>query len=343
MEKIYYSEPVEKDTRYREDYKRSLEAFLDVQNQMAQARRDEFMNPVKYKADPEKFRQAYMDMLGFPLRKPRDEEITVEKQFVIRDGNVDIYRMQLTIMSIRFYGIYFAQVEANEQTPFVMGLHGGSGTPELVSSIHHNSSNYHHLARRLTDRGCSVFCPQLFLWDLEMYGNEYSRSNFHERLLMLGGSATALEVYLMSRSIDYFVEQEYINADKIGVAGLSYGGQYALDLAAYDTRVKACCSLGHFSDRYCYPDRDWCYPNALNIISDAERAALVCPRALIIGMGDHDWIYDSEPSVQESRRVEGYFEAFGVPGNYDFYVFDGSHETDKTDRWVDFMMAHLIK
>lgn len=337
----YYSEPIEKDTQYRDEYKRSLKVFLDRCNADAAARRDAFMSPQDYAADPEKYRQAFIDMMGFPLREPRDEKIGADKQFVVRDGNVDIYRMQLTIMGIKFYGIYFAQVEPTASTPFVMGFHGGEGTPELVSSIHNNSSNYNHLVRRLTDRGCNVFCPQLYLWDPEMYGNPPERGKLHCRMLMLGGSATSLELFLLSRTLDYFVENEYINADKIGVAGLSYGGQFSLDLAAYDTRVKACAAQAQFSDRYCYAERDWSYPNALNTISDAEKAALVAPRALLLNMGDHDWIYDAEPSVRESKRAEKFFEVMGVPENFDFYVFEGSHETDKSDRWVDFLMRHL--
>ena len=337
----YYSEPIEKDTRYRDEYSRSLNDFLDRCNQKATARRDAFMSPESYVADPEKYRNAYIDMLGFPLRESRDEKIRAEKHFVVRDGNVDIYRMQLTVMGIQFYGIYFAQTAPTKDTPFVVGLHGGDGTPEIVSSIHHDSSNYNHLVRRLTDRGCNVFCPQLLLWHQEMYGNGYNRGDVHFKMLMLGGSVTALELFLLSRSIDYFVENENINADRIGVAGLSYGGQYSLDLAAYDTRIKVCAAHAQFSDRYAYPERDWSYPNALNTISDAEKAALVAPRALLLNMGDHDWIFDAEPSVGESKRAEKFFEAMGVPEKFDFYVFDGSHETDPSDRWVEFLLKYL--
>ena len=337
----YYSEEVEKNTQYRNDYKRSLEAFVERCNAEATARRDAFMSPESYAADPEKYRQYFIDMMGFPLRASRDEQITADKHFVARDGNVDIWRMQLTIMGIKFYGMYFVQVEEPEKAPFVVGLHGGSGTPEIVSSIHHNSSNYNHLVRRLTDRGCNVFCPQLYLWDAEMYGDAPDRAELHHRMLMLGGSATSLELFLLSRSVDYFVDNENNNADRIGVAGLSYGGQFSLDLAAYDTRVKACAAQAQFADRYAYPERDWSYPNALNTISDAEKAALVAPRALLLNMGDHDWIYDAEPSVRESKRAEKFFEAMGVPEKYDFYVFDGSHETDPSDRWVDFLLKYL--
>ena len=337
----YYSEPIEKDTKYREEYKRSLEAFLECCNEVATTRRDAFMSPESYAADPEKYRNVFIDMLGFPLRESRDEKIPAEKVFVARDGNVDIYRMQLTIMGIKFYGIYFEQINRIEDTPFVLGLHGGDGTPEIVGSIHNDSSNYNHLVRRLTDRGCNVFCPQLYLWHAEMYGNPPDRENLNSRMLMLGGSATSLELFLLSRSIDYFVENEGINADRIGVAGLSYGGQFSLDLAAYDTRIKVCAAHAQFSDRYVYPFRDWSYPNALNTISDAEKAALVAPRALLVNMGDHDWLFESGPSVCESKRAQKFFDAMGVPENFDFYVFDGSHETDPSDRWLDFMMKYL--
>lgn len=56
----------------------------------------------------------------------------------------------------------------------------------------------------------------------------------------IGGSITAIELYFLRGLIDYFVENEPINEDKIGVCGMSYGGMFALHLAAVDTRIKAC-------------------------------------------------------------------------------------------------------
>ncbi len=98
-------------------------------------------------------------MLGYPLTLNNDAALLKQKLFVATDGNVNIYRYRFEVMGILFYCIYFEQIENAKEKPFVIGLHGGEGTPETVGSIYENSTNYNHLVRRLTDRGCSVFCP----------------------------------------------------------------------------------------------------------------------------------------------------------------------------------------
>ena len=137
---------------------------------------------------------------------------------------------------LKFYGIYFEQTMQPSAAPFVFGFHGGDGTPEMVSSIHFNSSNYRHLVRRMTDRGANVFAPQFLLWSVANYGNKYDRLLIDGKLKQLGGSITALELYFLQGALDYFLSQEQVNAEKIGVAGLSYGGMYALHLAARPAR-----------------------------------------------------------------------------------------------------------
>lgn len=337
----YYSEEPLKDFSCRSNYAKGIDEFLESERKKADERRKSFFSVEEYVRNPEKFRQAFVELLGFPLGEKRSEDITAEKTFVANDGNVNIYRTVMQIGKIPFYGICFEQVVKSDETPFAIVIHGGEGTPEMAGSINFDSSNYNHMARRLTERGCNVFCPQLLLWNYLVYGSEYSRDDVHGRLTMLGGSVTALEMYLLSQCIDYFVETEGENSDKIGVTGLSYGGQFALDLAAYDCRIKVCHAAGQFNSRYRYPESDWCYFNALNKISDAEKAALVCPRALCISVGDDDYLFDSAPAVEESKRVREFYSAFGADDKFDFYVFGGSHETDKSDRWVDFMMNNF--
>ena len=49
MEKKYYSEEIEKNTRYREEYLSGLNAFLQREKGAAEERRRAFANPENYK------------------------------------------------------------------------------------------------------------------------------------------------------------------------------------------------------------------------------------------------------------------------------------------------------
>lgn len=344
MERTYYSEPIEKNTKYRMEYEDSVASFLENEKLLAEKERENFISPKTYKENVEKYRELFIKQLGFPLQKKRDCPILIEKNLVVCDKNVNIYRMQFAFSNgIKGYGIYFEQLDTSKNTPFIIGLHGGGGTPELVSSIHDNSANYNHLIRQMTDRGANVFVPQLLLWKKETYGGKYVREHVDGKVRQLGGSITALELFLLQGYLDYFIQQESINQDKIGVAGLSYGGMYALHFAAIEMRVKACYSCSWVCDGFTYSWADWSYKNAQKAFSIAETAALVAPRALSIAMGDKDELFDANLTKKECSRIKEFFKAFDAEENLQVVIFDGVHELDKGESELDFLFFNLAK
>ena len=338
--KKYYSEELKKDTLERAGFLSGIEIFLQGAKEKATKNREKFITPEAYKSTPDVYRGKFLDMLGFPLWEKR-EMPTVEKNFVANDGNVDIYRMTFSFVNgLRYYGLYFRQTKNAQEKPFVFGLHGGAGTPELVSSLHRNSTNYNHLVRRLTDKGASVFAPQLLLWKTEDYGNAYDRLETDGRLRQLGGCITALEIYLMQCALDYFLVNEDANENKIGVAGMSYGGMYALHFAAADTRVKACYSTSFVCDVFEWVKDDWSYQNAQNTFAIAETAGLIAPRPLVVAMGVNDPAYQ-KGTDKECERILPYYEIFNKKANFKYMTFEGVHEVDKNDEELDFILSAL--
>jgi len=345
MEIEYYSEEIVKDTSERKEYHETLRAFVQSKKAWAEERRSKFISPKAYKADTEGYRQKFVEMLGFPLTESTEKPVCVRKEFVAQDKNVNIYRMQFIFSGIlKTYGLYFEQVDKTDDTPFIIGLHGGQGTPEMVASMHLNSANYNHLVRRITDRGANVFAPQLLLWSLDTYGGEaYNRHGMDGWLRQLGGSMTAMELYWLRGCLDWFLENENVNADKLGVAGLSYGGMYALHLAAVEPRIKACYSCSYVNDLFCRYWVDWSYKNAQNTFTTAETMALVAPRALVVAMGDKDDLFPAQETLELSEAAAAYFEEFGKRENFKTCIFEGVHETDKSDEELKFLFAALEK
>lgn len=340
-EKKYYNEPIEKDTAYRKEYVKGIEDFLNERKSATEAFRQDFISPEKYKKNPEFYREKFVELLGFPLKEKREISL-LEKTFVVQDGNVNIYRMQFLFLGqLKFYGMYFEQLEGKKEKPFVFGFHGGGGTPELVSSMHLDSSNYNHLVRRMTDKGANVFAPQFLLWRDDLYGKGLDRVHTDGKLRQLGGCITALELYFMQGILDYFLEQENINANKIGVAGLSYGGMYALHFAAIDTRIKACYSCSWVNDLFVHSWADWSYFNAQKYFTTAETMALVCPRALVVAMGDKDELFDYRLTISECEKVKAYYEEMSCEKKFEYYIFDGTHETDKNDVEIEYLLYAL--
>ena len=344
MEHIYYSEPKEKNTRYRTEYEESVANFLRNEKLVARKERENFISPKLYKENTEKYRELLIKQLGFPLQCKKECPKLLEKTFVVCDKNVNIYRMQFIFSNgIKGYGIYFEQLENSKNTPFIIAFHGGGGTSEMVSSIHDNSANYHHLVRRMTDRGANVFVPQLLLWRKESYGGEYERAHVDGKLRQLGGSITALELFLVQGYLDYFIQEEVVNEDKLGVAGLSYGGMYAVHLAAIETRIKACYSCSWVCDGFTYSWADWSYKDAQYFFSVAETAALIAPRALSVAMGNKDELFDSNLTQQECSKVKEFFSVFDAEEKFQVVIFDGIHELDKGEQELDFLFSQLVK
>lgn len=87
--KKYYSETIEKDTKYRAEYLQGIDEFLWAEKFEADKMRSQFISPEKYEKNPEFYREQFIALLGFPLTRPREMPV-VEKSFVVKDGNVNI-------------------------------------------------------------------------------------------------------------------------------------------------------------------------------------------------------------------------------------------------------------
>lgn len=339
----YYSEEILKNTPFRQDYVDGISQYLEKEKLKADDTRNNYISPDDYKRNPERYRNDLVKLLGYPLTEKCETPVLKEKKFVAKDGNVNIYRMVFEFFSyLKFYGLFFEQTDNKKNKPFIIGLHGGAGTPELVSSIHSESGNYNHLVRRLTDKGANVFAPQLLLWYKEWYGNDYDRVQTDGKFRQLGGSVTAFELYLIEGCISYFTEKEEMNSERIGVAGLSYGGMYAIHLAAVDTRIKACYSCSWVNDIFANSWADWSYPNAQKRFTAAETAALIAPRVLVVAMGDKDDLFDSKVTEKICEEIKKYYQVFGKKDEFKCVIFDGGHETDKSDEEIDFLLRRLL-
>jgi dienelactone hydrolase len=344
MEKKYYFEKTEQNSAYRRNYLNDMLECSSEKKKIADQKRHEFIKPEKLFANRNFYLNEFVKMLGFPLVQNRTPVSLYEKILIKKDGNVNIYRMVFIILGhIRFYGIFFEQDKSNDQTPFIICLHGGGGTPEVVSSIY-DSGNYNDMARRLTDKGSSVFAPQLLLWHNEQFGGEaFDRKEIDGKFKQLDSSVTALETYLISSVLDYFIKENPNIKEHIGVCGMSYGGMYALMLSAYDERICACLSSSFFNDRFIYSWSDWSYKGSAYTFSDAEVCALICPKPLCISIGKADSMFGSEFAENPAQEVKEYYKYLNKNENFVFYIFDGNHEFDKSDRGIDFLLKNLQK
>lgn len=329
---------------YRQRYVDGLAAFVARKNSACKGERTAFMSPEALKADPEYFRQKYRQMLGLelfdgPTAKP------AQLVYVSSDDVCDIYRLTVYITEeIPFYAMLLLPHNVPRPMPLVIAQHGGNGTPELCAD-YHGTNNYRNMVQRALARGNAVLAPQILVWcqtegeRMRAHPIPFDRKKLDVDLKRFGSSITALEISGIMKSLDYACAREDIDPERVTMIGISYGGYFTLHTMAADKRIKAGYCAAVFNDRDVYNWSDWAYQGSATMFQDAEVAALCAPRKLYVQMGKEDPVFDYHSSVPEAQRVKAYYEAFGVPENYIFDLWDGGHTITDHDAGYEFILG----
>ncbi len=340
-----YQEPESTGNSHRKIMRQEVSALIRKRQRQADKERKAFFSPdfssaASYEASLPEYRWRLRKMLGWPLTEKKEPPPNAELKKIADDDLGTIYRTWIdTLPGLRTYGIYF-RPKGRGPFPLVIAQHGGGGTPELISNFF-GSANYNDMARRVLKRGAAVFAPQLLLWNTERFGNPYDRPHIDRQLKQTGGSLTALDLYRIERSIDYLITRKEIDAARVSMIGLSYGGFYTLYAAALDLRIKAAYSSCFFNNRYKYDNFDWTWTGSAQKFMDAETARLICPRPLYIEVGKTDPLFHVRHAEPEAKKVRAAYDRLGLSKNFIYSEFAGVHEFDKTDRGLRFLFKHL--
>lgn len=333
-----YREEQKAATGYKQEYLDGIYALIEKRQKEAATHRTDYAKDI-FK-DTERYRRDFCGMLGWPLTDPRPTELPrVTEELLSREDGYTVYRMQIEILDgVKMSGLLFKQ-NGEEKRPMVISQHGGSGTPEHTAGMYDGTtSNYNDMLHRVLRHGVHVFAPQLLLWSIYAYGAEFDRVSVDAKLKRLGGSVTALEVYGITRILDYFEAQDYVN--RFGMVGLSYGGFYTLYTAAVDQRIRSAVSCSFFNTRDRYPWADWTWQNAAEKFDDAEIACLVYPRRLALQIGNKDDLFDYRGGVESFERIKALCSEVGTDW-VELTVFDGTHEFCREDRQIERLIADI--
>jgi len=346
MERLYEEAP-QGGEAYRMKAAEELWQLLEKRKQASHALRRDYFAPdttsvQQYKTSVEGYRQQYMTMLGWPLSPwEKSWEAPVEEEFVAEDDLGTIWRLRIPVIEgLHTYGILFVP-KSEDPHPLVITQHGGLGTPERVGGFF-GSANYNDMVRRVLRRGVMCFAPQLYLWKDE-FGPSLDRdSGITEHWLkMLGGSFAALEVRMIMASIDALCRREDVDANRVGMLGLSYGGLYTTLTAAADTRIKVACSSCAFTDTLDVKMKDWGWFGSANRFSLVEIAKLTCPRPLYLEVGDKDELFAASRAEELAPEIAETYRMLGIEDDFCFRVFDGVHELSIEDASIEFLLKYL--
>jgi len=339
--KAIFEADVSKGNPYRREYLDSINRFIEKKYLESIEKRDAYIEEIAEKQ--EDYRKSFLEMLGNPLDVYPDYVPNVKSEHIAKDDMCDIYYLQIEVMpDFWFFGIYMVPFNVTK-APLVIAQHGGGSIPEICSDFL-GESNYGYFTKRALEKGMAVFAPQILVWKFDIETGEkktdidvtFNRGIINNKLRHFGLNITGLEVFCIRRSIDYLSSLEYIDENRIGMMGLSYGGYFSLYTAAADKRIKSIYAAGFFNDRSKICFGDWVYENAANTFFDAEVAALCAPRRLQIDVGKTDGVFDYKPSLKESERAKKYFSHFKALDNFRFNLWEGGHRFDDSGDGFEF-------
>ena len=246
------------------------------------------------------------------------------------------------------YGILLLpnDLREGEKRPVVVCQHGLEGRPQDTADPKIDSV-YHAYAAQLADRGFIAYAPQ------NPYIGQDAFRVIQRKANPIKWSLFSLIIRQHERTLDWLAELPYVDEDRLGFYGLSYGGKTAMRVPA--VLEKYACSI-------CSADfNEWIVKNATydspysymftgeyempefdlgNTFNYAEMAGLIAPRPFMVERGHDDGVAPDEWVAYEFAKVRRLFVRLGIPEKTEIEFFDGGHQIN-SNATFDFLHRHL--
>jgi hypothetical protein len=164
---------------------------------------------------------------------------------------------------------------------------------------------------------------------------------------MLGTTPMAINLHDARVVTDFVAGQKYVDADNLGVMGLSYGGTMTTWLALDDKRFKAVniiCYAGPFQD-IAYDTYNVCgsqvTPGLFGLVDTFDLQGLIAPRPLLVEIGIHDRCFQVDHSLNgHYRALEKIYAAAGAADRLELDLHHNDHAWGD-NRSEAFFRTHL--
>jgi hypothetical protein len=368
------ADPVAVEGHRRQTYA-SYEAFLREHLQRLERERTrqwqrDYSSPAAYERSIDPMRERLRRMLGFWLDPGQRPPVrTGSAELLCEEDSFTALRFRLEILP----GLETYAVELVPRTPGphagLLVQHGYSGTPESVCGFTRTANepdySYRSLGLRAVRHGFHVVAVhhpsgygssadvQTGLPDFAYLGPNYGKNRLH-RLAILGyGTLFGLDMMGSSRGVDLLLTRPGVDAGRIGVYGLSQGGESALFLPALDMRIRASVCSAYFNHRLVkligphrartYLDsaeEDKFFAEVISCFADSDIVSLIAPRAFAVEAGQKDSSVDFEKAAAEFARAREHYQRLGLPERSEFIAHAEGH-VSATRRAFEFLEQHL--
>jgi hypothetical protein len=246
------------------------------------------------------------------------------------------------------YGILLLpkDMPPGEKRPAVVCQHGLEGRPQHVVSG--DNPAYHDFAAKLAERGFVTFAPQ----NLYIFGDHFR--TLQRKANPLKKTLFSIITPQHQQIVNWLKSLPFVDGQRIGFYGLSYGGKTAMRVPALVTDY--CLSI-------CSADfNEWVWKNAStrssysyvwtgeyeifefdlgSTFNYAEMAALIAPRPFMVERGHFDGVAPDEAVAYEYAKVRHIYSArLHIGDRTQIEWFVGPH-TINGQGTFDFLHKHL--
>ena len=274
---------------------------------------------------------------------PRSRIIYENKDFTGYEVALDIHE------NVFAYGILLVptKIKAGEKRPVVVCQHGLEGKPTDVCDPDKKTQYYNSFGAELARKGYIVFAPQNPYLGRDLFRELQRKAN------PLGLSLFSFIVQQHQITLDWLKTLPFVQPDKIGFYGLSYGGKTAMRVPAILKDYCLSICSGDFNEWVgknvlvdYHGSYMWTYEyemyefNLGQTFNYAEMAMLIAPRPFMVERGHSDGVGIDEMVGWEYAKVRRFYAFLGIPEKTEIEFFKGGHEINSKDTFA-FLKKHL--
>ncbi|MEO2023045.1 MAG: alpha/beta hydrolase family protein [Pirellulaceae bacterium] len=298
--------------------------------------------PAEFRSWHQKFATKLSQLLG-DSSPPTQWTVKEESRQVLSDHTRLEFLLQSPgIPPLPIYLLIPSTLRKNSQAPAVVCVHGhGAFANDAIVGRRDlegieadiKRANYDY-GLQFVKRGYVVAAPCMRPFgrrvDRARYGgNDPCAVNF-VRMQSLGQLPITANIRDLRWAIDLLQSRPEVSQDKIGCAGLSYGGRMTMMVTAVDSRIRVASvsgALNLLQERMSL--RHSCgsqlIPSLLNYGDYSEIGSLIAPRPCVWEVGSEDKLVVPKWDEIFKGRLRRAYQAAGVAKNLHFDHFEGGH------------------
>lgn len=264
-------------------------------------------------------------------------------------GETDVYVQERIVYRTRpglqVPAYLFTPKAAKGPTPTMLCLHGHSagGKDDTLDP----QGIYAGFTRRFAEQGLVVLAPdQINLGERKLPQGKDDYDLLIHGLNMVGQTVIGWRYWDLVRALDLLETLPLVDRARIGVMGLSLGGEMTMFLSALQTRVRAACICGYLTSHLgTFLHEPHCTCGALRDLAlhfeHVDIAALIAPRPLFVDSGRRDPMFHTPEAEATVRELRPIYDLFAKPWEHlGIEVHDGEHQIAGVES-IPWMIARL--